>query len=364
MKALISSPFVSAACGGLTVAIVFLVLGITGRRTTRTVIEQGPISAQAADRDLTPHDIYVRDAPGVVFVRSTSVSNAADPFNLYPSSSVSTGSGFLVDNGGHKWILTNYHVIEGAQSVTIQFEDSVVRTATIVGRDPNDDLALLRADLSGVSARPLKLGDSATVQVGDPTLAIGNPFGLDRTLTSGIVSALQREIQAPNKFAIDNVIQTDAPINPGNSGGPLIDAAGRVIGINSQIATGSSGSGSVGIGFAVPIDTAKRYLPQLEHGSEPQIAYLGVTGVGQTGTLRGVVVQQASSGGPAAAAGLKRGQVIESLDGHSVSSMGEVKSIVEAYKPGQTITVKLKDGDRQRRVHVTLATRPAQAPTQ
>jgi S1-C subfamily serine protease len=264
MRRVLSSSFVSALAGGLVVAGAFLGLGVTGRRSTQTIVEEAPIaSAQASSTaaGLTPHAIYQRDAPGVVFVRANIVRKVQDPFQLFPEQerSTATGSGFLVDRSGD--ILTNYHLIDGAdrsEGVTVQFEDHVLRRAVVAGVDQNDDLAVLRVDLDGVpSARPLRLGDSDTVQVGDPTLAIGNPFGLDRTLTSGIVSALQREIQAPNGFRIDNVIQTDAPINPGNSGGPLLDAAGRVIGINSQIATGGDGVRvSVGIGFAIPIDTA------------------------------------------------------------------------------------------------------------
>jgi S1-C subfamily serine protease len=272
MRATIRSPLLSAVIGGLVVAVAFVAFGLTGGRTTQTIIEQGPISALPAsnqDSRLTPNAIYVNDAPGVVFVRADVVQSVADPFDLYPQPqrSEATGSGFLIDASGR--ILTNYHVIEGAETVTVQFEDKVVRQARLVGQDPNNDLALLKVDLNGLSVRPLTLGDSASVRVGDPTLALGNPFGLDRTLTSGIVSALQRQIQAPSGFSIDNVIQTDAPINPGNSGGPLIDAAGRVIGINSQIATGGTGSGSVGIAFAVPINTAKRVLRQLEGSGRP-----------------------------------------------------------------------------------------------
>jgi|SRR5579884_813950 len=262
----------SSVIGGLVVAVAFLVLGVTGHRTTQTIVEEGPVAAQPASSSssgLTPHDIYERDAPGVVFVRAQIIQQVQDPFNLFPEqqSSISTGSGFLVDPRGY--ILTNYHVIEGADrntGVTVQFEDNVSRQAALVGQDPSNDLAVLKVNMAGVPAvQPLQLGDSTTVRVGDPTLAIGNPFGLDRTLTSGIVSALQRQIQAPDGFAIDNVIQTDAPINPGNSGGPLIDATGRVIGINSQIATGGDGGNAVGIAFAVPINTAARMLRSVVH---------------------------------------------------------------------------------------------------
>ena len=272
MNALIRSQLAASVLGGLVVAGTFLALGITGHRTTQVIVQQSPIASDSSSdaSQLTPHAIYVRDAPGVVFVRAQVLEQGEDPFDLYPpaqQSTVSTGSGFLIDAAGD--ILTNYHVVQGANrgsGVTVLFEDNISRRAAVIGVDPNNDLALLRVDMNGVPpVEPLELGDSESVQVGDPTLAIGNPFGLDRTLTSGIVSALQRQIQAPNGFAIDNVIQTDAPINPGNSGGPLLDADGRVIGINSQIETAADdGEGSVGIGFAIPIDTAKAFLPRPE----------------------------------------------------------------------------------------------------
>jgi S1-C subfamily serine protease len=273
MKAQVTSHFAAAVAGGLVVAGSFLALGVAGRRTTRTVVQQSPVAVQSASAAgagsaLTPHAIYVHDAPGVVFVKALVVQQVEDPFDLLPQrvQGTATGSGFLVSSSG--LILTNYHVIQGADrstGVTVQFEDQVTRRAVVVSEDQDDDLALLRVDMAGVlRTDPLPLGDSSTVRVGDPTLAIGNPFGLDRTLTSGIVSALQRQIQAPNGFSVDNVIQTDAPINPGNSGGPLLDAAGRVIGINSQIETAGNGAGgSVGIAFAVPIDTAEQFLPTM-----------------------------------------------------------------------------------------------------
>jgi S1-C subfamily serine protease len=262
--------FFSAVIGGLLVGGAFVVFGAAGHGTTTTVIDPGVVSAEQNANTMsgrTPHDIYVRDAPGVVFVRAQVIQQVTDPFDLFPQQqeSTSTGSGFLIDQDGH--ILTNYHVIEGADpssGVTVQFEDNVGRRAQVIKTDQNDDLAVLKVGMDGVSVRPLTLGQSTTVHVGDPTLAIGNPFGYDRTLTSGIVSALQRQIQAPNGFTIDNVIQTDAPINPGNSGGPLLDSSGRVIGINSQIATATGGS--IGIAFAVPINTAEqRVLTGLEN---------------------------------------------------------------------------------------------------
>jgi S1-C subfamily serine protease len=367
MKALIRSPFASAVLGGAVVAVTFLILGVTGHRTTQTIIEQAPVAAQPASNTsgLTPHDIYVRDAPGVVFVRAQVLEQVQDPFDLFPQqqSSISTGSGFLIDHTGH--ILTNYHVVEGANrrsGVTVQFEDNVSRRAVVIGQDPNNDLALLKVDTAGLPAvQPLVLGDSTTVRVGDPTLAIGNPFGLDRTLTSGIVSALQRQIQAPNGFSIDNVIQTDAPINPGNSGGPLLDATGRVIGINSQIATADSGTtGSVGIAFAVPVNTAKEFLPRLESGGVVKLAYLGVSGVPAPGAHRGLVIAHVEPGGPAASAGLRRGDEIQAVDGRRVGSMSELQGVIAARIPGQAVTLRAVQAGRAHTVHVHLAARPTQ----
>ncbi len=369
MKALIRSQIFSAVLGGVVVAGTFLALGVTGHRTTRTLIEQSPVASQTTSSTsaLTPHAIYVRDAPGVVFVRAQVIEQVEDPFDLFSQqqSSTSTGSGFLIDDHGD--ILTNYHVIEGANRATgvaVEFEDDVSRRAAVIGVDPNNDLALLRVNMAGVGdIEPLQLGDSGTVQVGDPTLAIGNPFGLDRTLTGGIVSALQRQIQAPNGFSIDNVIQTDAPINPGNSGGPLIDAAGRVIGINSQIETGDGGgAGNVGIAFAVPIDTAKEFLPKLERGVRITIAFLGITGKAPTTRVTGVVIKSADSGGPAAAAGLKHGDEIRSINGRRVATIEQVQALVAASSPGEKMLVEVRRAGRRRTFAVKLGERPAQAP--
>jgi S1-C subfamily serine protease len=368
MKTLMRSHFAAAVTGGLVVAVALVAFGVAGHGNTQTVFLQSPLAAQTSSNndDLTAHQIYVRDAPGVVFVRAQVIEQVQDPFNLFgveQQSSTSTGSGFLIDAGGD--ILTNYHVIEGANrqtGVSVEFEDNVSRQAAVVAVDPSNDLAMLHVNMSGVpSVQPLPLGDSESVEVGEPTLAIGNPFGLDRTLTSGIVSALQRQIPAPNGFSIDNVIQTDAPINPGNSGGPLLDATGRVIGINSQIETASGGgNGSIGIGFAVPIDTAKELLPKLEHGVHMTIAYLGITGKPTPGSAAGVVIQNADSGGPAAAAGLKQGDAIEAIDGRRVMSMDQVQDLVAASTPGAKMVVQIRRAGRRRSVAVKLGERSAQ----
>ncbi len=275
-------PFVSALIGGGIVVAVIAAAGDLGKNSTTVTTVQAapaaPTNASQISHGLTPHEVYVRDAPGVAYVTSTIVQKTESPFNLFGGEAqrqgVATGSGIVISANGT--ILTNYHVVENAIKVTVSFEKGKTVNAQIVGKDPSNDLAVLRISTDGLTLHPLTLGDSSGVQVGDPVYAIGNPFDLKRTLTTGVISALQREITAPNGFAIDNVLQTDAPINPGNSGGPLLDAGGRVIGINSQIETGGSGGGSVGIGFAVPINTAKSEIAQLEKGGTVRGAYLGL----------------------------------------------------------------------------------------
>src|SRR3954454_6080505 len=306
--------------GGVAAGVTVALTDGGGDGTTTTIVRQSGLGTgrENVENGLTPRDIYRRYAPGVVFVRAEVVRRgAASPFDLFPQEqrSESTGSGFVIDKAGD--ILTNNHVIDGATKVSVQFADKHTLKATVVGRDPSTDLALLRFNAEGQDLTPLPLGSSKDVQVGDPTIAIGNPFGLDRTLTTGVVSALQRQIQAPNGFAINDVIQTDAAINPGNSGGPLIDAAGRVIGINSQIETGGSSSGNVGIGFAVPIDTAKRILDDLKKSGSVERASLGVTSATVDGSLSaldlpvktGALVQRVEPGSPAATAGLRAGGI-------------------------------------------------------
>jgi S1-C subfamily serine protease len=265
--------FASGVCGGgLVTCAIFAVVAASGGfgSSTRTVTVQEtpivPAIASARGRVLSASEIYARDAPGVVFVRANGVSEARSPSEFLKGEGgeqgTATGSGFEIDGSGT--ILTNWHVIDGATNVTVGFDHGKTVQASVIGKDPSDDLAVLRIPTDGLTLHPLTLGDSSQMQVGDPVLAIGNPFGLERTLTTGVISALEREIQAPNGVTIKGALQTDAPINPGNSGGPLLNERGEVIGINSQIETGGSGDGSVGIAFAIPIDTVKNELPALE----------------------------------------------------------------------------------------------------
>src|SRR5882757_3563585 len=320
-----ATPFVAALVGGVVVAAAFLAFDVGGG-TTKTVVQQSSISPRTSVSDgkaLTARDIYKRDAPGVVNVKSEIVQRTQSPFGFpQDQQGEATGSGFVVDQQGY--ILTNAHVVDGASQVTVSFEDKKTENAKIVGKDSSTDLALLKVDASGLNLKPLQLGDSSNVQVGDPTIAIGNPFALDRTLTTGVVSALQRQIQAPNGFKIDHVIQTDAAINPGNSGGPLLDSAGEVIGVNSQIETaGASVSGNIGIGFAIPVDTAKLVIPQIERHGTIQAPFLGVTTETIDATLKqlnlptktGVLVQTVDKDSAAAKAGIKPGTVTAQIGG-------------------------------------------------
>lgn len=219
---------------------------------------------------LSTHAIYEEDAPGVVAVDATGVSETPSEAELVKGEGgeqgASAGSGFEIGTSGT--ILTNWHVVENATKIFVSFgETSKALEAHLVGDDPSDDVAVLRIPAAGLTLHPLPLGASSTVQAGEPVLAIGNPFGYARTLTTGVISAGGRTIQAPNGATIDNALQTDTPINPGNSGGPLLDAAGEVIGINTQIVTSGGSGGSVGIAFAIPIDTIKSVLPALARGS-------------------------------------------------------------------------------------------------
>ncbi|MGI8921431.1 MAG: S1C family serine protease [Solirubrobacteraceae bacterium] len=383
---------VGGLVGGLLVALALLALGTTGNGPTRTVLEQQPLSAsgspvseQRAGAALTAKQIYQRDAPGVVQIKAQIVQQVQSPFGFSnQQQSQATGSGFVVNRNGD--ILTNAHVIEGADNITVQFENNVTKLAKVVGKDVSDDLALIKVNPSGLTLDPLVLGDSTLAQVGDPVVAIGNPFGLDRTLTTGVVSAIQRQIQAPNSFSISHVIQTDAAINPGNSGGPLINSSGEVIGVTSQIRTSDSGGGgNVGIGFAEPINTAKQVIPQLEKNGTVMHAYLGIQGTDLDPSLAqlhlpasGVLVQQVVPGGPADRAGIRGGDqsnvvtingqqlalggdIITKIDGKPVGSMQDLISIIADHKPGDSVSVDVLRNGKPMARSVVLGNRPTAA---
>ena len=390
------SPFFSALLGGLVVAVVGLIAiaaGVVdsggGSTTTIAAPLTAPVDAKSEDGSTNVvNQIYKADGDGVAFIESQIEAQAPEGFEGFnpfgepePEGGLATGSGFVIDREGH--VITNNHVIEGASKVSVKLGDSETSyDAEVVGTDPGTDIALLEVDAPEKAFHPLRLGRSSEMEVGDPVVAIGNPFGLDRTVTSGIVSAVQRNIQAPNGFSISHVIQTDAAINPGNSGGPLINAAGEVIGINAQIATGGGGNGNVGIGFAIPIDTLRANLEQLKETGEVEHAFIGISGGTVTPELakalnlpvdEGVIVQSVVPDGPADKAGLEAGgtsatingeqvrlggDIITEVDGEKVKSMDELVELIQGSKPGDKLELKfLRDGD-EKTADVTVGTQP------
>ena len=382
------STLLAGVLGGLIVLLIGAVLIATDVIDTgdnQTVVRQVPITEQASGSGggRTVNDIYKGEGRGVAFISAHGVtSDENSPFGI-PQEGDATGSGFVVDKQGD--IITNAHVVEGADSVDVSFDESGNSVpAEVKGVDTSADVAVLKVDPSDVKdLTPIPLGDSSKAEVGDPVIAIGNPFGYSRTVTTGIVSGLQRQIQAPNGFTISNVIQTDASINPGNSGGPLMDANGRVIGINSQIATGG-GQGSVGIGFAVPINNAKKLLPDLKAGETVERAYLGVQMQGVDSQLaqdlnlaadHGALIVSVTPDSPADKAGLRGGRtetaqgvpaggdLIVAIDGKQMRDENEVASEIASHKPGDKVEIEYYRGNDKNTATVELTKRPANAET-
>ncbi|MBO9532734.1 MAG: trypsin-like peptidase domain-containing protein [Solirubrobacteraceae bacterium] len=266
-----------------------------------------------------------------------------------------SGTGFVIDKNGT--IVTNAHVVSGSTNVKVYFDDSNDGVdGTVTGTDVSSDLASVKVDPKDAKLVPLALADSDDVNPGDEVLAIGYPLGLDRTLTEGIVSGLGRQIQAQNGFSIDKVIQTDASINPGNSGGPLIDSRGRVIGVNSQIATSSAAGGNTGIGFAIPSNTVRAVIPKLAAGQTVKHAYLGVSLT--NGNNPGAEVADVTAGGPSDKGGLRSGDVVKAIDGTKVETSDELISTIAQMAPGQTVELSVERGGSDEKVKVTLGERP------
>jgi len=293
--------------------------------------------------------------------RAGAIYQAASPAVVSIRTSTGTGTGFLVDNEGT--LVTNDHVVETSRSVQVKFgTDGRTINGTVKGTDPSSDLAVVHIDPSSIpgNAKPLQFADSSGVAVGDVAIAIGNPFGLDRTVTEGIVSSLGRTLRAPNNYQIDDVIQTDAAINPGNSGGPLLDDGGKVIGINSQIATNGVSNGNVGIGFAVPSNTVRQVLPGLKDGRTVEHAWLGVeTQPSATGAGSGAAIAAVTTGGPAESAGIQAGDVVTEIDGQKINDVDQLSTIINSKAPGDHLTLKVKRNGRTESVGVTLKNRPA-----
>jgi putative serine protease PepD len=375
----------AAVLGGVVaVGAVALLGGLDSSTTVVTETAAAPSTrlAPAAGDGLSVNEIYERAASGVVRINATnnSTSSSTDPFGGRQGSAL--GSGFVIDKSGH--IVTNYHVVRDAGDVTVSFSNRDTVKAEVVGTDPSTDLAVLRVETAATALTPLPLGNSDVVRVGDAVVAIGNPFGLDRTVTAGIVSALQRLITAPNRSTIDHVIQTDAPINPGNSGGPLLNARGQVIGVNTQIETGSgtSATGNVGIGFAVPSNTVKDVVAQILRTGRVDHAYLGISGQAVTEDVAdtynlpvasGVLVESVTDDSGADKAGLEGGKtevvvagetyvlggdIIVAFDGDKISSIEELRDAISGKKPGDKVTLVIYRDANKTSVTVTLGRQP------
>jgi S1-C subfamily serine protease len=376
--------FAAALLGGGVALGGAAALGKLGERTT--VIRQDVVSGSSAPAAFVPgkpmsiNEIYRASAPGVVHIETTSrVQQSSDFFgNPFGTSQTqrALGSGFVIDKAGH--IVTNYHVVRGASTIQVSFSNNERFKARVVGVDPSTDSAVLQVDVKSRALKSLPLGNSESVRVGDAVIAIGNPFGLDRSVTAGIVSAVQRRIEAPNQLSISHVIQTDAALNHGNSGGPLLNAQGQVIGVNAQIETGGQSQGNVGIGFAIPINTVKEVVAELIRHGKVEHPFLGIDGktlqpkIGRLFHLpvtSGVLVASVRPGTGAAKAGLKPatnevtvegeswpagGDVIVKADGQPVPTVERLGDLVASKKPGDTIKLEVVRGTSRIHLNVKL----------
>jgi S1-C subfamily serine protease len=367
-----AGPIAAALLGGGVALVGAAALGKLGDKTTIIREEVAPNSLapavfQTGKRE-SINAIYRASAPGVVHIETTTrVAQQEDPFFGNPFGTAETqralGSGFVLDKAGH--IVTNFHVVRGANSIQVSFSNNERFKAKLVGVDPSTDIAVLKVEVKSRALKALPLGNSDGVRVGDQVIAIGNPFGLDRSVTAGIVSAVQRRIEAPNRLSISHVIQTDAALNHGNSGGPLLNAQGEVIGVNAQIETGGASQGNVGIGFAIPINTVKDVVAQLiEHGNVEH-AFLGIEGKSLTPSIArlfhlpvssGVIVASVRQGSGAAGAGLEAatsevtvegeswpagGDVIVKVDGEQVPTVERLADVIASKQPGDKIDVEV-----------------------
>jgi putative serine protease PepD len=372
------------AGGAIAVGGTALLLGVGDDE------EDSPGTAVAEPRSSTPDrfrserpvslaELYRESEGGVVQVATTGAIESRDFFSVPGPQERGLGSGFVIDKSGH--IVTNFHVIEGASQVEVSFSNGEEMDAEVVGRDPSTDIAVLRVEADTRALRPLKLGNSDALEVGDEVVAIGNPLGYERTMTAGIVSALGRVIEAPNQFAIDEVIQMDAPVNSGNSGGPLLNAAGQVVGVNTQIATAGS-PGNIGIGFAVPINTVKDVVAQLIETGSVEHSFLGVVTqeideeIAETLDLdvdHGLLIASVEEGSAAERAGLRGGNqqvvvegttwifggdIIVGADGEELRTVDQLRELIEERDPGDELTLEIRRDGENRTVTVKLGRRP------
>ena len=369
--------------GGTVALVAASALGDFGTTTIREVAPEGTSASVdfAPTEGLTPGEIYAGYSRGVVQIEASGPL-ASDPFDPFPRRERTLGSGFVIDKSGH--IVTNYHVVKGADVVNVGFSNDEAVRANVVGVDATTDLAVLKVNTPPRGLTPLRFGRSTSVRVGDAVVAIGNPFGLERSMTSGIVSAIGRVLQAPNNLAIDNAIQTDAPINPGSSGGPLLNARGEVIGVNTQITTDSGAQGNVGVGFAVPVDTVRSVAAQILRIGRAEHAFLGVEATRLTEDIarlfrltpkQGLLIDSIVPGSAADKAGLRAGtrgvivggeswrlggDIIVTVDGEQVRSPERLRAMLARKRPGGRMVIEVYRGDRKVKVNVKLGRAPGQ----
>ena len=335
---------VSAVVGAAIATGLLYATGAAGDQTTAD--PAGSSSNQSTAIEAA--SIYSATAPGVVDITASGIHTISNGFPFPSRSETATGTGFEIDSRGD--ILTAAHVVAGASQITVRLENGTSRSAKVLGADTSVDAAVLQVDPSGLDLHPLPLGSSQALAVGDPLAVIGDPFGFNRSLSTGVVSALHRTLQAPDGFTIADAIQTDAAIDPGNSGGP---------GITDQIATGGSGSDSfTGVGFAVPIDDVVGELSQLEHGAPTSHAYLGVS-LADTGA-GAALVSAVVANGPAASAGLRPGDLVTAVDGKAIHDPNGLIAAIASHEPGDKLTLTVQRGPQQLTVTPTLGTQPSQ----
>jgi putative serine protease PepD len=334
----------------------YAAFGTDGAKTT-TVVQQ-PVAAgspASSTKTMSVNGVYRAARDGVVEITvTTSGGSNNSPFPGGSQQSQAQGSGWVYDTSGH--IVTNDHVVANATSISVMFSDGSKYSAKVVGTDASTDLAVLKVNAPSSKLHPLTVGDSSKLAVGDGVVAIGAPFGLDETVTTGIVSALNRDISSTNNFTISGAIQTDAAINHGNSGGPLLNMSGQVVGITTQIESDSGGN--EGVGFAVPSNTISTVASKLVSGQTVQHPYLGVF-VQTPANRSGAEVAQVKSGSPAADAGLKAGDVITSFGGETIQSPDDLTAAVAAKAPGNKVSVTYVRNGTTKTTQVTIGTRPS-----
>jgi putative serine protease PepD len=367
--AIVAVAIAAALLGAGAVTGLLAVTGALDGSTKATSVVE-PVAASGGSTTasgLNARALYASSAAGVVDITASGVSSGGDqgggPFGPPGGQSQTTaaGSGSVIDGQGR--ILTAAHVVQGASSIKVSFQDGTTRTATLLGADQSTDIALLKVDPSGLTLHPLALGSSKALAVGDALAVIGDPFQYSRSLSTGVVSGLDRTIGATNGFSIAHAIQTDASLNPGNSGGPVLDAKGRLVGIADQIATGgSSAQTSSGVGFAVPIDIVKSELSQLESGAQVRHAFLGIE-TGNATDGNGALVGSVQGGSPAAAAGMHNGDVVTAFDGSPIQGSNDLVSAITSHKPGDRVKLTVRRGSSSVEVTATLAAQPRQAST-